>query len=384
MLLVFSTRDYKLARREVPGFPILLNSDMSSCYEANEFFRFYLQRAAIESRKSWGPIAQSIYDYFGFLEAHELSWTDVDRGEDKNLLAAYRDYSFDVAKQRRNTIRLRLTYICEFYKYALRRNWIDVLPQTYEKRHVTQVASGFLAHLSGTDGTVETNSAMPRKHKDLVKFLSIQQARQLLQAATNEHHKALMRLALSTGLRREELATFPLAYVFDPDQKKLKDANVAVTLDPEDGTGMRTKGSKRRVIYMARDVMKGLKRYADHLRGERASLCADQHASLFLNQYGRPFAQDGKAIEAIVRKIGQRIGVPIHPHMLRHTYATHTLSSLQRRGGRGRRTEPLVFLQQQLGHASLSTTMVYLHMVNDVADEAVLAYDAEICSWDEE
>ncbi|WP_454912948.1 tyrosine-type recombinase/integrase [Variovorax gossypii] len=127
-----------------------------------------------------------------------------------------------------------------------------------------------------------------------------------------------------------------------------------------------------------------LKRYADHLRGERASLCADQHASLFLNQYGRPFAQDGKAIEAIVRKIGQRIGVPIHPHMLRHTYATHTLSSLQRRGGRGRRTEPLVFLQQQLGHASLSTTMVYLHMVNDVADEAVLAYDAEICSWDEE
>lgn len=384
MLLVFATRDYKLGRREVPGFPILLNADMSSCWEANEFFRFYLQRAAIESRKSWGPIAQSVYDYFGFLEAHELAWTEVARGEEKNLLAAYRDYSFNVANQRRNTIRLRLTYICEFYKYALRRGWIDTLPQTYEKRHVIQAASGFLAHLGSGSGTVEKNSAMPRKHKDLIKFLSIDQARQLVQAATNEHHKTLIKLALATGLRREELATFPLAYVFDPDEKGRKDVNVSVTLDPDDGTGMRTKGSKARVVYMARDVMKGLKRYADHLRGERASLCKEQHSALFLNQYGRPFAQDGKAIEAFVRKIGKRIDVPIHPHMLRHTYATHTLSSLQRRSVRGRKIEPLVFLQQQLGHASLNTTMVYLHMVNDVADEAVLAYDAEICSWDEE
>ncbi len=95
---------------------------MSICWEANEFFRFYLQRGAIESKKSWDPISRAIYDYFGFLEAHDLNWKHVARGEDKNLLAAYRDYSFEVAGLERTTVRQRLTYICEFYKYAVRRN----------------------------------------------------------------------------------------------------------------------------------------------------------------------------------------------------------------------------------------------------------------------
>jgi integrase/recombinase XerD len=38
----------------------------------------------------------------------------------------------------------------------------------------------------------------------------------------------------------------------------------------------------------------------------------------------------------------------------------------------------LVFLQRQLGHASIQTTMVYLHLVNELADDAVLAYDEEL------
>jgi integrase len=40
--------------------------------------------------------------------------------------------------------------------------------------------------------------------------------------------------------------------------------------------------------------------------------------------------------------------------------------------------EPLVFVQRQLGHSSIQTTMVYLHLVNEMADEAVLAYDDEL------
>lgn len=59
----------------------------------------------------------------------------------------------------------------------------------------------------------------------------------------------------------------------------------------------------------------------------------------------------------------------------RHTYATHTLVALQRNRGS---VEPLVFLQRQLGHSSIQTTMVYLHLVNELADDAVLAYDDEL------
>ncbi|MNR65951.1 site-specific tyrosine recombinase XerS [compost metagenome] len=62
--------------------------------------------------------------------------------------------------------------------------------------------------------------------------------------------------------------------------------------------------------------------------------------------------------------------------MLRHTYATHTLVNLQRPPQNG--VDPLVYLQRQLGHNSIQTTMVYLHLVNEMADEAVLAYDDEL------
>lgn len=62
--------------------------------------------------------------------------------------------------------------------------------------------------------------------------------------------------------------------------------------------------------------------------------------------------------------------------MLRHTYATHTLVALQRNRA-GNRLEPLVFLRKQLGHASPQSTLVYLHLIQELADDAALAYDGK-------
>jgi integrase/recombinase XerD len=53
---------------------------------------------------------------------------------------------------------------------------------------------------------------------------------------------------------------------------------------------------------------------------------------------------------------------------------------LQRTRDRNR-IEPVVFVQRQLGHASVQTTMVYLHLVQDLADDAVLGYDDELDDW---
>jgi len=366
------------------SFPILLNSDMSSCSEVNEFLRFYLLRAQIESEGSWEPISRSLYDYFGFLEAHGLEWNDVNRGETKNLLAAYRDYCFETATLARNTVILRITYICEFYKYALRQGWLDTLPYQYERRHHVKPRSGFFAHLTAGNNAALGNSAVPRRHRSLIKFLSLEQARLLLGAAANVHHAIIIRTGLLTGMRREELATFPAAYVFDPGKSKDFGNNVSVTLDPTDGNGMRTKGSKPRVIYMDREVMRGLYRYKSLYRGERSSLTSDHHRNLFLNRDGQPFANAGKGLEAIVRNLGKSIGIHAHPHMLRHTYATHTLHALQQRTPRGRGIEPLVFLQRQLGHSSITMTMEYLHLIDQVANEAALAYDEELSFWKED
>lgn len=349
MLLLNATKDYILGGQPKPGFPILLNSDMTSCWEVNEFLRFYLQRAQIESEGSWEPISRSLYDYFGFLEAHHLRWTDVARGEAKKLLAAYRDYSFKTVKLARNTVILRITYISEFYKYALRQGWIATLPFEYERRNHVKGPTGFLGHLNAGGGTAEGNSEMPRKHRALIKFLSLEQARLLLGAATNVHHSGIIRTGLLTGMRREELATFPAEYVFDPGKAQAGRNSVSVTLNPANGTGMQTKGSKERVIFMDRDVMHGLHRYKSLHRGERSSLTSDRHPNLFLNKDGQPFAKDGKGIEAIVRNLGKTVGIRAYPHILRHTYATHTLHALQQRQSKGHQLNPLVFLQKQLG-----------------------------------
>jgi integrase len=122
--------------------------------------------------------------------------------------------------------------------------------------------------------------------------------------------------------------------------------------------------------------MAELYRYVTKVRGERASLNKTPQKALFLNQSGEPYGGDGKSLNRIISENGKRAGIKVHTHMLRHSYATHTLVSLQRNRASG--LEPLVFLQRQLGHSSIQTTMVYLHLINEMADEAVLAYDDEL------
>jgi site-specific recombinase XerD len=375
MELLRATKDLVIAGQPYPGFPILLWDSMESCIPVNQFFRHYLLRGAIGSKRSWPSTGRALYDFFSFLQAHELDWHDVDRGEAKSLVAAYRDYCLTTCELTRNTTRQRLTYICKFYEYALKEGWVKRLPFTYEQRTVKREAS-FLAHVDVSGGKTMANDAMPHNHKAPPTFLSMAEIKSLLTAAENPHHRMMLRLALHTGLRREEIAAFPLVYVFDPDKAGRTGRNLRIRLDPFDGSGMVTKGSKPRDIYVNRQFMAELYRYVAKVRGERASLSKTQQKALLLNQSGEPYGDNGKSLNRITSEIGKQAGIKVHTHMLRHTYATQTLVSLQRNPTSG--LDPLVFVQRQLGHSSIQTTMVYLHLVNEMADEAVLAYDEEL------
>ena len=374
MELVWATEDLVIAGRPYPGFPILVWDTMESCVPANDFLRHYLLRGAIGSTKSWPSTGRALYDFFSFLQAHDLDWHDVDRGEAKSIVAAYRDYCLVECKLARSTTRQRLHYICKFYGYAQTQGWVSSLPFGYEERTVKRQL-GFLAHVDASGGKAMANDLMPRADRTLPKFLGMDEIRALLQAAENPHHRMMTRLGLQTGLRREEIATFPLAYIFDPDKTQRRERNIRIRLDPHDGHGMLTKGSKARDIYVSRRFLSDLHRYVVQVRSERSSLSPAKYKPLFLNQFGEPFSNDGKGIERIVRNIGKKVGIKVYPHMLRHTYATQTLVALQRNRGD---VEPLVFVQRQLGHSSIQTTMVYLHLINELADSAVLTYDDEL------
>ena len=380
MHLIWATQEFTLQTRPYPGFPILLDEEMRSAEAANAFMRYYLMRGRIRSEQSWPSTGRAMYDYFSFLEAQGLDWRAVHRGDELSLVGAYRDYCLDTAKLARNTVRQRLLYVCEFYVYAFRQKWVDALPFGYEERTIKR-HGGFLAHVDATGGTVTVRDVSLKTQKSLPRFLGKSEVKVLLAAAINPHHRMMIRVGLQTGLRREEIATFPRAYVFDPDSAGRTERNIRIRLDPQDGHGMQTKGSKVRDIFVSRAFLKDLHFYAIHKRGERAQLSSKKHEPLFLNRSGEPYAASGKRIGRIVSTIGAAAGIKVWPHMLRHTYATHTLNAMQR----GTTSiDPLVFLQRQLGHESISTTMVYLHLVNESADDAVLAYDDELNDWMQE
>ena len=380
MHLIWATDDFKLNGVSYVGFPILLEEDLTSAAYANEFLRWYLTRGVIASKQSWPSTGRALYDYFSFLEAHELNWREPRVGDQPSSISAYRDYSKDVINLASDTIRQRVLYVCEFYEYALAQSWINALPFDYEERRGSG-SSRYLAHLNASGNVTKTRDVMPKARRHLPQFLSTSQAKALITAARNIHHRMVIRTALHTGMRREELATFPMAYVFDPIAAGRSERNIRIRLDPNDGNGMRTKGNKARDVYLSAVFLQELAVYCNQHRGERARLSDDPQSPVFLNDRGQPYAASGKQIQRIVATTARLAGFRAWPHMLRHTYATHTLHRLQDKRSL---IDPLVFLMNQLGHESIETTMTYLHLVRGRADDAVLAYDDELNTWMDE
>lgn len=113
------------------------------------------------------------------------------------------------------------------------------------------------------------------------------------------------------------------------------------------------KGNKERIVPIPRWLSPLLERW----HKECGSL---QSGRLFLNKNGRPLTSRG--IQYRMQMHADRIGMPlkIHPHMLRHSYATHLLD-----GGADIRT-----VQELLGHSSLSTTQIYTHISNESLKKA--------------
>lgn len=377
MQLLSASEDFVIEGNAYPGFPILLHDSMESCVPANRFLRYHLMRGAIGSERSWNTIAQAIYDYFGYLQARKRRWNEPRRAEEQSLVGAYRDYCIKKLDHKPNTVALRLTYVCIFYEHAVRESWIDSLPFNYEERRV-RPKRGRKSSANGAKNVRKSRDVTPKRQQQLPEFLSKEQVKTLLSSTNNAHHKLIIRFALQTGLRREEIATFPSAYIFNPSSRGTTTRNIKIRLDPNDGHGMNTKGSKPRYLFVSRRLMQDLYQYKTQVRGERSGLNTQSQKPLFLSQSGRPFANHGKAIERIVRNIGKACEIRTYPHMLRHTYATHTLYAMRKTNSG---IDPLVYLQKQLGHASIEQTMTYAHVLDDSPEDAVLEYDDELNDW---
>jgi integrase/recombinase XerC len=143
---------------------------------------------------------------------------------------------------------------------------------------------------------------------------------------------AIMELFYSSGLRLAELLALDLEHV------DLADRTVHVT----------GKGSRARIVPVGRLALEALQRW---LTVRRDQLKPDGRA-IFIGRNGRRLTP--RAIQLRVAALARRQGLPVgvHPHLFRHSFATHLLES----------SRDLRGVQEMLGHASIGTTQIYTHL----------------------
>jgi len=198
---------------------------------------------------------------------------------------------------------------------------------------------GFYHYLARDHGYA-TNPCLgiraPRAAKKLPRSLSPDEAAQLMRVegdgALVARDKAMLELFYSSGLRLSELTGLAVRDV------SLRDATVQVT----------GKGSKTRIVPVGRHALEALKTWLAHREG----VVPAGETALFVAKGGARLS--GRAVAQRVGHWAKRFGLPgkVHPHMLRHSFASHVLQS----------SGDLRAVQEMLGHASVSTTQVYTHL----------------------
>lgn len=369
MKLVFSTRSFKIGNRSYEGFPILLHDDMQVFKEGLDFLIYHcIKRGRVASSNSWETFGRDFYDFFAFVDANELDWRAVEHRLNSHILAVYRDASLQDFGLAESTINRRLHFVIKFYQYAMQHGWVTELPYAIEEIKVNQ-PKGFLAHTDKSGGIKATPDVILKKRKTGIKLLNTDQVGMLLLAIKNKQDKLMVRLCLSTGIRKEELLTFPKHYIINP-QKQPRN-NYVIPLSARD---MELKGSHSRSIHVPKPLMEDLWQYVIHERSQLTQRSGVDHQTLFLNKQGQPFSIKSNAFNSMFK----RLALPFHvtPHMLRHTYATHTLKALMMR--KDLSFNPLMYVRDRLGHSSITTTEKYLHFIDDISDAVLNDYQREI------
>ena len=176
----------------------------------------------------------------------------------------------------------------------------------------------------------------PKQKKRLPATLDADQMGRLLSFRVDDtlsaRDKAIMEFFYSSGLRLSELVNLAVGAV------DLADRTVSVI----------GKGNKGRIVPIGRQAIAALKTWLK----QRARVVKGDTDVLFVGRNGRPLSV--RAVQLRVAAWGRRqgIGVHVHPHMFRHSFATHLLES----------SRDLRGVQELLGHADIGTTQVYTHL----------------------
>jgi integrase/recombinase XerD len=181
----------------------------------------------------------------------------------------------------------------------------------------------------------------PKIWRNLPEILSPEQVDRLLNAPDKKTEKgrrdrAILELMYACGLRVSELVNLQRS------QLHFDDGYLRVF----------GKGRKERLVPIAKSSAKCVQEYIDQVRPLLVQNDSEAKQIIFLSMNGRPLTR--ARIWQLIREWGTEAGLPhgIHPHSLRHSFASHLLSA----------GAPLRTIQEMLGHADISTTQIYTHV----------------------
>jgi integrase/recombinase XerC len=198
---------------------------------------------------------------------------------------------------------------------------------------------GFYRYLARDHGYADNpclGIRAPKAVKRLPHALSPDEAQRLLDIETDDslavRDKAMFELFYSSGLRLSELTGLA------PADVNFADGTVRVT----------GKGSKTRIVPVGKFALDAMTEWLE----TRARIPGHAHDALFVSRLGRRLSPRSVQMRLKALALKQGVTTKVHPHVLRHSFASHVLQS----------SSDLRAVQEMLGHASISTTQVYTHL----------------------
>jgi integrase/recombinase XerD len=304
--------DPKPAAKVVEGKPFA--SRKRDCSPEPPEVRDYLDYARVEKGLADNSISnyrRDLNHFCEFLRSRGKGCGDTDQDDVRAFLAVLYRRGLNARSVARHLISLR-----NFFRFLMQTDRIH------------------------TDPTAEVDA--PRLEQTLPRYLTTEEVDALLRQPDVStpfglRDKAMLEFLYATGMRVSELVHSRWS-------------------DFDSGLGVVRcvgKGNKERLIPVGKSALHAVDAY---LQGGRAAFCkSGREPFLFLNRQGGPLSRVGfwKILAGYGRRAG--ISVPLTPHLLRHSFATHLLE----------RGADLRSIQLMLGHSDISTTQIYTHVLKE-------------------
>lgn len=257
--------------------------------------------------------SRDINEFIRYLKQEAItSFEEVDRFCVNNYIA-HISYDFKNNKElKSSSIARKLSALRSFYRYLNTYEGVENAPFLYIKT--------------------------PKKDKNIPEFLFIDELETFLESfdETDDaqlRDRAMFELMYASGLRLSEVVNLKLSDI-DFDQRILH---------------ILGKGNKERIVPFYELAKTKLLKYLNQVRNKWMK---EQHDYVFINQKGKQLTSRGIQYRMNEASKKTLLMVHLHPHMLRHSFATHLLDA----------GADLRLVQELLGHASLSTTQIYVHV----------------------